>query len=90
MPKIPGRESTRKTIPIANLEIASFVMDHEEWLWRRPCAIEGCGHRLGCNPAKRDWTTCDERQVAGFAVKSGQYDRDTYPVCPCCVTKILA
>lgn len=98
MPKIPGRADTKPTLKIKQAEVASFIMQHEEWYWRRPCNIEGCDHRMGpdaSQPGWVEWKSCDEKQIPAIVVRRGE-TTDEYLnqpqrfACPCCVAKILA
>lgn len=93
MPRQPGRESTRKTVEsTAGLEVASFILHHEEWLWRRPCVIADCNHRMGPNtnePGWVHWRSCDEQQLPAFVVKEGEYDANLGIACPHHVAEIL-
>lgn len=92
MPKIPGRKSTRKTVPSTDgLLIMSFVMQHEEWLWRKPCAIEGCGHRMGPKtdePGWTDWQPCAEDALPAYAVREDDLDGVVGVLCPCHVREV--
>lgn len=95
MPRLPGRETTRKTYKVEDLVIGSFIMDGETWAWRWPCVVEGCDHRMGPDATKPrwfEWTTCDERQLPAHASEDNA--RLGYPragaVCPCHVAEILS
>lgn len=95
MPRLPGRKSTRKTVPsVEGLEIASFVMHHEEWLWRRPCVIEGCEHRMGPKTDEPGWTAwqdCSQDASPAFVVPHGRYDGPPLGlVCSCHAASIVA
>lgn len=95
MPKRPGTKSTRKTYggDISGLEVASFIMQHEEWLWRRPCVIRGCDHRMGPKTDEPNWAvnwkSCDENQLPAYIVETGNYDEAVGIACPCHVQAIL-
>lgn len=93
MPKVPGRPDTRLKVKIEEVEIGSFIMEHETRYWRKVCAIEGCDHRMGPDPTQHkwyEWKSCDERQLPGFLARKvdGEYVKAGI-ACPCCTAKIL-
>lgn len=94
MPRKPGRESNRVTYPVEDLLVASFIMNHEEWLWRRPCAITGCDHRMGPKTDEPRWVTewepCAAEAAAFVVLDDGLYDTQAGVACPCHVAEILA
>jgi hypothetical protein len=72
--------------------VASFVMTHEEWLWRRRCIIAGCEHRMGPKtdePGWIDWKSCDEKQLPAFVVLEDKILDRLGMACPCHVAEIL-
>lgn len=92
MPRIPGRKSNRRTVSADDVVVSSFIMQHETWLWRKPCCITGCDHRMGPKtdePGWTEWESCDEQQLPAFVA----LDLDDYSnagiACPCHVTAIL-
>lgn len=95
MPKMPGRESTRKTIPIEQATIANFVMPWMRETQNKPCCIQGCSHKADGNQgtlAKPEWCSIsnaasiyDERKMPG-----PKPDPYVGLACPCCVDKLLA
>lgn len=95
MPKIPGRKSTRKTVKSTKgLLVVSFLMQHEEWLWRRKCVIEGCEHRMGPKTDEVGWATnwkpCAEQNPAYVARDEEGADIPAVGIaCPCHVMEIL-
>lgn len=91
MPRKPGTQSNRKTYVVEELVVASFIMQHETWLWRRPCTVTGCDHRMGPKtdePGWTDWKSCDEGQLPAFVAKKGSFN-DAGIACPCHVSVIL-
>jgi hypothetical protein len=93
VPRIPGRKSTRKTVDTtAGLEVASFIMSHEEWLWRQPCVITGCDHRMGPKtdePGWVNWRSCNERQLPAYVVHEDDRLTNVGICCPCHIAEIL-
>ena len=94
MPRIEGREPSRKTFPVERLAVGSFIFHQEEWLWRKPCCVTGCDHRMGPKTDEPGWATkwksCDEGQLPGHAYLLSD-DGSAYAgmVCPCHVAVIL-
>ena len=98
MPRLPGRESTRKTIALEQATIASFQMPWEDRVAKKQCCIEGCTHRCS---GRTDGGT-DFKQFEPCARNNAAviYDESLMPgptpdpyvgfACPCCVDKILA
>jgi hypothetical protein len=93
MPKVPGAKSTRKTVPLDGLLVASFIMTHEENLWRRPCVIEGCDHRMGPKTDEPGWAgawrSCDENQLPAFVVHERDILTNVGICCPCHVAQVI-
>jgi hypothetical protein len=92
MPKIPGRADTKRKVRVEDVLVGSFMMDSEEWAWRRVCAIEGCDHRMGPKTDEPGWATnwrsCDDQQLASNIAFESTL-RGAGMACPCCTTKIL-
>lgn len=91
MPKIPGRKSTKTKVEVDTLDVGSFMMESETWLWRRECVVEGCDHRMGPDATKPGWTgwkSCENQ-----ALPAHVYDNSTLQyvgmACPCHVHQIL-
>lgn len=89
MPRVPGRESTKRKVKIEEVLIGSFVMPSEVWAWRRVCNIGDCDHRMGPrNDELATWKSCDESALPAFIA----YDREGFPsagmACPCHVAAI--
>lgn len=92
MPKIEGRASTRKTTKIAGLEMASFLMYHEDRYHKRTCAIEGCDHKIGptMQMLRDGWEPCSKDALPGFAArKKGNEYVNVGVVCACHAAEIL-
>lgn len=93
VPRIPGREPKRRTVPsIEGLEIGSFIMQHEERYWRRKCVIEGCDHRMGPKtdePGWTDWEPCSRDALPGFVYQTEGL-KSIGMVCACHAADILA
>lgn len=47
MPKIQGRKSFRKTVPLEHAIIGSFTGTWDNWVFKKMCVIEGCTHKVG-------------------------------------------
>lgn len=93
MPKIPGRADTKRKIKIERLVVGSFVMQHEEWYWRRVCVVDGCDHRMGPKTDEvgwTDWKPCSESSLPAFVALNTPSFPNAGMACPCCVDKILA
>lgn len=95
MPRIPGRKSNRPQVDVEDVEVASFVMQHEEWVWRRPCVIRDCEHRMGPKTDEpgwaKNWRACDDQHNPAWVALRGRYDEDSPGLaCPCHVAEILA
>lgn len=92
MPKIPGRPDTKRKFKVEDLLIGSFLMQNEEWFWRRVCVVEGCDHRMGPKtdePGWVNWKSCDETQLPAFASHKDRLHETAGAVCPCHVAEIL-
>lgn len=92
MPRLPGREPTRRTVKSTDgLLVASFLMPHEDKYWARPCVIEGCDHRMGnINwPTDRDWQPCSDKALPAFAVQNTAIHQSVGLLCPCHVAEVL-
>lgn len=101
MPKKEGAASTRKTVKLENVEgVASFLGVWENFAFKKPCQIEGCGHiisgvenkkwKAGGPEGEYPWITCGEGSGAGIVHDRTQPPErhDTFAVCVCCVDKI--
>lgn len=94
MPRLPGRKSSRRSVPMgADLLVSSFIMVHESWLWRQPCVIQGCDHRMGPNPDDGahwavQWEECAQ-EAAAYIVRETNLDDPIGIACPCHVREIL-
>jgi hypothetical protein len=90
---MPGKASTRKTVKIDGLQIASFLMYHEDKYHKRTCVIEGCDHKIGptIEMIKAGWKTCDKNHLPAFAAREvGDREfKNVGLVCPCHVGEIL-
>lgn len=94
MPKIPGRKETRRTVKSTEgLLVASFIMGHEEWLWRRKCVVEGCDHRMGPKTDESGWTDWQPcyPQTPAFVVREQDLGEGGVVgiACPCHVEEIF-
>lgn len=92
MPKIPGRASTKPTYDIAKVSVASFLMPHEEWFWKRPCNAKGCDHKMGPDDqtwqGMKDWQPCGKASLPARVAFTATL-KDAGLACACCVAKIL-
>lgn len=93
MPKIEGRESTKREFALGRLEIGSFVMEHETRYWRHVCCVKGCDHRMGPKtdePGWTNWEPCSREALPAF-VYDTKSDRlkSAGMVCPCHAAEIL-
>lgn len=101
MPRLPGRESTKREIEIENAEVVSFIFEWEPFAKGKRCSIIGCDHKLmGERTDKVDpergplyWEMCEGKPIAaGGAVGADKRITDKrgprYYFCPCCVLKI--
>lgn len=94
MPKLPGREDTRKTVDSTEgLLVGSFIMEHEEWMWRRKCVIKGCDHRMGPKTDEPGWATnwkpCSDEALPSFVCKADNLDENLGMACACHTKEIL-
>lgn len=95
MPKIPGRESTRKTVDLEFAMVASFLMPWEHV--GKPCCITGCEHRIDGRLAAD--TGLGSQEFCGRGNAATIYDERRMPgpkpdpyvgmACPCHVEQIL-
>lgn len=94
MPKIPGRADTKRKVKIEDVVVGSFVMQNEEWYWRRVCSIDGCDHRMGPKTDEPGWATnwksCDERELPAHIAFDKEPFASAGMACPCHVAEILA
>jgi hypothetical protein len=93
MPKIPGRESTRKTVDLDQVgDVYSFlyVWDHDA---ARTCMITGCDHRIGGirndgwkpggEPGQMPYITCGEGSQTSWVYSKKPGDQTHYAICVC-------
>ncbi len=94
MPRKPGTKSTRKTVPSTEgLLIGSFIMQHEDKFWRRPCVVKDCDHRMGPKtdvPGWTDWQPCSDKALPAFVVHEDNIEKHLGMTCPCHSAEILA
>lgn len=94
MPRLPGREPTRTTVDTTEgLLIGSFIMEHEEKFWRRPCVVKGCEHRMGPKTDEPgwagNWQPCSRDALPAFVVRESDIMNHVGMVCPCHADEIL-
>lgn len=92
MPRLPGREPTRRTVPSTEgLLAASFLMPHEDKYWARPCVIKGCEHKMGNVNWRtdRDWKPCSDEALPAFVVHKDRMEQSLGLACPCHIAEIL-
>lgn len=87
MPRVPGRESTQKTIKLDKAVCHSFLMYHEFMGGRfdkKVCCIKGCDHRIGeCEPATGG-------SLPAYVGYEDRLDIVVGVACSHCVNEILA
>lgn len=96
MPRLEGREPTRKTIDFERLEsVASFVYTWDKWVFKKPCQVTGCGHIVSgtWDKEKHGWDVCGD--TAGCAVMYDDTPEEklrgtgksppSWLVCACCL-----
>ena len=94
MPRIPGREPTRRTVDSTDgLLIGSFAMEHETHVWKRPCLIKDCDHRLGPDTSQPGWAgkyePCSRESLPAHVVASTAIHRPLGMLCPCHAAEVL-
>ncbi len=97
MPRLPGRKSTAKTIPLERAVISSFAMPWEGKVVKRTCCIEDCDHK--CSGRTDGKTTFEpfepcSRSNVGFVLDKELMEAgDDWPFvgicCPHCTDRIL-
>lgn len=92
MPKLPGRQSTRKTVALTtDLHVSSYLMLHEDRFWNRICVIEGCDHKMGPSMVElRTWRACSDQALPAYlAVEVEDGWENVGLACPCHVNEVL-
>jgi hypothetical protein len=87
VPRVPGRESTQKTVKLEVAVCHSFLMPTEElspWNEKRVCAIKSCEHRIGAC-----YTSGETRGSAAYVGYEDRLDVVVGIACSCCVDKIM-
>lgn len=92
MPKIGGRESTRKTVPFDRLEsVASFVYTWDRYVFKKPCQVRDCGHIVSgtWDKEKHGWDVCGDTAGAAIMYDDRPAKEGVKPahwlVCACCL-----
>ena len=91
MPKIAGRESTRKTIKLENIEaVTSFVGVWEKYVYKRPCSVEDCGHIISGHLIDGLYETCGDGAGAAIVYDKSEPPgkHSQYAICVCCLGKL--
>lgn len=104
MPKLPGREPTRVTIPMEAVEVGSFIGVWERFAQGKVCCIEGCGHAIAGRQATREEVEAGAVyfiQCEGKTANTGAatvYDKRVSKadrlghrgllICPCCLEQL--
>lgn len=102
MPKLPGRESTRVTVPIDCVEVGSFIGVWEKYAHGKRCCVDDCGHVISGRRATDEeikqgsepYIQCEGKSTASGAATV--YDKRKAPgkdakgllICPCCLAQI--
>lgn len=84
MPRLPGRESTRRRVPLADALVARFYMAWENVGGQ--CCIEGCEHVLAeeCEPV-----SAEPMPGPGLIVRESNIEDYIGHACRCCMARIL-
>lgn len=92
MPRLPGRESTRRTVDSTEgLLVASFMMPHEDRYWAKQCVVKDCEHTMGNVNWRtdREWKPCSEDALPAHVVHEDRMDKPVGMTCPCHTDEIL-
>lgn len=91
MPKLPGRESTRKTLELEDIEVASFVGVWDKYVYKKTCCVTGCDHIISGVWKEGHWETCGEGAGSAIVYDKNQPDdvrQHHYAICVCCLGKL--
>lgn len=101
MPRLPGRESTRITVPLEFIEVGSFIGVWEKYAHGKRCCVPDCGHVISGRRATDEefkagadlYIQCEgESKSSGAATVYDTRDAKQrghgLMICPCCLTKL--